>query len=162
MNLGLNTACFAQGTQALDKNIFYSSASPCPSGSKTISGNFRPSTNESCSRYFSLWSTQAALQEGAQQHRILILSSGHQSRQKPDLSCSLRVSDSAKFPNKVLCVGGCCRWCFPGMQGAWLTHEEYWWLAALTSVRVNPAGMKRFRFQYSPEEKRKRGGAAPY
>lgn len=157
MNLWLNTACFAQGTQAVDKYIFYSSASPCPStsGSKTISGNFRPSTNQSCKQLFLPSEThrQLALQEGAQQHTLLSLSYGHQSRQRPDLSCSLRVSGAAKFPVKVLCGGGCSRWYFPGMQEAWLTHEEYWWLVALTLVRVNPAGMKRFRFQYLLEEK---------
>lgn len=157
MNLWLNAACFAQGTQALDKYIFYSSASPCPStsGSKTISGNFRPSTNQSYKQLFLPYETQRrlALQEGAQQHKLLSLGCGHQSRQRPDLSCSIRVSDAAEFPGKVLCGGGCYRWYFPGMQEAWVTCEGYWWLVALTLVGVNPAGMKRFRFQYSLEEK---------
>lgn len=141
----------------MDKCIFYSSTSPCPStsGSKTISGNFRPSTNQGCKQLFLPHEThrQLSLQEGAQQHKLLSLSYGHQSRQRPDPSCSPRVSDSAKPPVELLCVGGCFRWFFPGMQQAWLTHEEYWWLVALTLVRVNPAGMKRFRFQHSLEEK---------
>lgn len=122
---------------------------------KLFLGIFRPSTNQSCKQLFLPYEThrQLALQEGAQQHKLLSLSYGHQSRQRPDLSCSLPISDAAKFSLKALCVGGCFRWYFPGRQEAWLTHDEYWWLAALTLVRVNPAGMKRFRFQHSLEEK---------
>lgn len=136
-----------------DEDIFYSSASPCPSlsGNKAIFGELRPSTSQNCKQ---LVLTQAARSSFCRRVLRSINSwvcYGYQSRERSALS----YCDTAKFPFKGWCAGGYFRWHFPGTQEAWLCHEGCWWLVALSSIRVNPAGMKRFRFQYSQEEKRR-------
>lgn len=158
MNLWLNTAYFAQGAQASDEDVFYSFASPCPStsGNKTIPGNFRSPTNQSCEQLFLPYKARSSSLCGRVLSSMNSWVSVMATRVDRDLISG--AHHTFLMLQNSLCVGGYFMWYFPGMRETWLFHEEYWCLVALTLVRVNPAGMKRFRYQHSLEEKRREEG----